>query len=215
MKRFKIIFSTILCLFILGSAPFAHAGWKTKALVGTSAFIAGKVLKKCITSPSCKQAGVNKLKSFFLKHPQLREKVLDRVKKKAATKYKDILAKSPVARKNYKQLLDAIKEPAKKISSRTISSVPKQLQRKFKHAKDFGVKGNYSSKNANKFKDAIENHINKPGVKKITGTFRGDPVKFYTDPKTGLTVIEKNGSFLSGWRVQPEKLSILLKEGKL
>lgn len=38
----------------------------------------------------------------------------------------------------------------------------KQLQRKFKHAKDFGVKGNFNPENLKLFKDAILSHMKDP-----------------------------------------------------
>jgi len=43
--------------------------------------------------------------------------------------------------------------------SNIISFTERQLQKKFKHASDFGVTGNYSPTNAAKFQTAIENFI--------------------------------------------------------
>ena len=64
----------------------------------------------------------------------------------------------------------------------------RQLQRKFKHAVDFGVKGNYNKANAKKFDQAIREHINAPDTEEIRGIYRGNPVVFQLDPKTRLTV---------------------------
>ncbi len=96
------------------------------------------------------------------------------------------------------------------------AATTKQLQKKFKHAEDFGVSGNYSPANSKKFDEAIQNHLNAPGTKEISGTYRGNPVTFNTDPKSGLTVIQNpNGSFLSGWKLNPQQLQHVLKDGKL
>ena len=97
-----------------------------------------------------------------------------------------------------------------------ISSSPKQLQAKYKHAGDFGVDGNYSPANGAKFNDAITTHINSPGVQKITGTYRGNPVTHYLDPSTGLNVIvDPSGAFVSGWKLAPAQLQNVLNHGGL
>ena len=100
--------------------------------------------------------------------------------------------------------------------SKVAPATAKQLQKKFKHAEDFGVSGNYNPANAKKFNEAIQNHLNSPGVKEISGSYRGNPVSFHTNPNTGLTVIQNpNGSFLSGWKLNPQQLQHVLKDGKL
>ena len=99
---------------------------------------------------------------------------------------------------------------------KNIVTTPKQLQKKFKHAEDFGVSGNYSPANAKKFDGAIKNHLNASGTKEISGTYRGNPVTFHIDPSTGLTVIQKpNGDFLSGWKLNPQQKQHVLMDGKL
>lgn len=100
--------------------------------------------------------------------------------------------------------------------SKVAPASAKQLQKKFKHAGDFGVEGNFSKANAQKFNQAIQKHINAPGTKEIQGSYRGNSVTFHTDPKSGLTVIQNpNGSFLSGWQLNPQQLQHVLKDGKL
>jgi len=59
---------------------------------------------------------------------------------------------------------------AAKSSSRILNTTAKQLQKKFKHAADFGVTGNFSKANAAKFNSAINQHLNSSGVKAIQGT---------------------------------------------
>ena len=100
--------------------------------------------------------------------------------------------------------------------SKFIPATDKQLQKMFKHAKDFGVEGNFNKANADKFNQAIQKHVNSPGTKEIQGTYRGGSVTFQTDPNTGLTVIQNpNGSFLSGWKLNPQQLQYVLKDSKL
>lgn len=91
-----------------------------------------------------------------------------------------------------------------------------QLQKKYKHAKDFGVEGNYNPANAEKFGQAIKDHVNAPGTTPLQGTYRGQPVIHYVDPKTGLNVITKpNGELISGWKLRPEQLENVLTHGGL
>ncbi|HIE36308.1 MAG TPA: hypothetical protein EYP89_03620 [Candidatus Omnitrophica bacterium] len=100
--------------------------------------------------------------------------------------------------------------------SKVAPATAKQLQKKFKHAGDFGVSGKYNPANAQKFNQAIQKHLNAPGTKEISGTYRGNAATFYTNPNTGLTVIQNpNGSFLSGWKLNPQQLQHVLKDGKL
>ena len=100
--------------------------------------------------------------------------------------------------------------------SKVASATGKQLQKKFKHAADFGVTGNYNRANAKKFYRAIQDHLNAPGTNEIRGTYRGKPVTFHTDQNTGLTVIQNpNGGFLSGWKLNPQQLQHVVTDGKL
>lgn len=99
--------------------------------------------------------------------------------------------------------------------TRIMKASEKQLRKKFKHAADFGVTGNQSRAKFQDFNLAIQKHINKKGIKKVKGSYRGDNVVFYTDPKSGLTVIEKNGEFLSGWKLSNQQLQHVLKDKKL
>ena len=55
----------------------------------------------------------------------------------------------------------------------------KQLQKKFKHAGDFGVEGNYNKENLNLYKQKLENHLKHPGTELIEGVYRGDDVDHF------------------------------------
>ena len=69
--------------------------------------------------------------------------------------------------------------------------------------------------NAFKFNSTINQHINKPGIQAISGTYRGNPVIHYLDPKTGLNVISSpSGEFISGWKLNPIQVQTSLHVGR-
>lgn len=98
----------------------------------------------------------------------------------------------------------------------TIRIAPKQLQSKFKHAKDFGVSGNYNPANARQFEQAIKSHTTNPGTQVIKGTYRGQKAIHLYNPKTGLNVItQPNGNFVSGWKLSPKQTTTLFRRKSL
>ena len=105
-----------------------------------------------------------------------------------------------------------------KNSSKILLNDLKQIQKKFKHAVDFGVKGNYGKENAAKFSSAINQHINAPGTQVIQGTYlnAGNPVVFYINPESGLNVISSpSGQFISGAALSPAQVHGILTKGFL
>ena len=128
-----------------------------------------------------------------------------------------------VPRRLRSKLIASIKKPLSKLTkrfrapNRTVSFDPKQIQKKYtKHAEDFGVTGNYNKANAEKFQSAVDAHIKSPDVKPITGTYRGDPVTHYVDPKTGLNAMkDPSGNFISSWKLNPAQLKNVIERGKL
>jgi hypothetical protein len=93
---------------------------------------------------------------------------------------------------------------------------PRQIQRKFKHALDFGVTGNYNKINAAAFQVALQKHVSDKNTQIIQGTYRGKPATFYLNPKTRQTVIEDVlGNFVSGWKLSKNQLRYVLIDGKL
>ncbi|MCC6750551.1 MAG: hypothetical protein IT371_23000 [Deltaproteobacteria bacterium] len=87
--------------------------------------------------------------------------------------------------------------------SRILGFTDRNLQKGFtKHGADFSR--------------AVNQHINAPGVRSITGTYRGNPVTHYIDPCTGLNVIaDQAGNYVSGWRLGAEQLESVLTTGRL
>ncbi|SDY31251.1 colicin D domain-containing protein [Thermoactinomyces sp. DSM 45892] len=102
-------------------------------------------------------------------------------------------------------------------SSNPINFSSGQLQKKFKHAKDFGVEGNYNKANAAKFEEAMQAHIKNPDTQVIPGTYRGKmPVTHYFNPNTGLNVMsDAVGNFHSGWELGQKQIEYLLKNGNV
>lgn len=101
-------------------------------------------------------------------------------------------------------------------ASNVLLRTSKQLASKFKHAADFGVVGNYSKANAAAFSRAIHQHINNPAVHAIHGTYHKAPVTHYLDPSSGLNVIsDRAGTFISGWKLNPDQLRNVLTHGGL
>ncbi|MCB9996614.1 MAG: peptidoglycan-binding protein [Rhodospirillales bacterium] len=91
-----------------------------------------------------------------------------------------------------------------------------QLQKKFKHAKVFGIKGNMNNKNLAAYKKALEDHVKSPKTRAIKGTYRGQEVTHYYNAATRINVMRNvNGEFMSGWKLRSIQISNLLKRGSL
>lgn len=82
----------------------------------------------------------------------------------------------------------------------------KQLDRKYKHAVDFGISDTKkNSETLTKFRDAIEAHLaDKETVEK--GTYRREKgSKVYFNPKSmNVVILKANGDWLSGWKINPD-----------
>jgi len=101
-------------------------------------------------------------------------------------------------------------------ANRVLIRTPSQLAAKFKHAKDFGIAGNYSKANAAAFSRAINQHVNSPGVQAIQGTYHGQAVTHFLDPSSGLNVIaDSANNFISGWTLNAAQLQNVLTHGGL
>lgn len=97
----------------------------------------------------------------------------------------------------------------------TTFPVPR-LQHSFKHAADFGINGPWSKATGEQFRTVLEAHIRSGNTLVIQGTFRGQPVTHFLNPRTSLNVMRKvNGDLLSGWRLGPDAMGHLLRYGRL
>lgn len=101
-------------------------------------------------------------------------------------------------------------------STSRVKFTDKQIQSKFKHAEDFGIKGNYNKSTAAEFRSALESHIKSPSTGRIEGMFRNKQVSHYYNPDTGINVIvDSNNNFVSGWRLDPAQIDWLLRTGRI
>lgn len=92
----------------------------------------------------------------------------------------------------------------------------RQLQKKFEHAIDFGVEGNYNLANSDLYQRKIIEHMKSTHA--CLGTYHGkQEVYHYYDPTTNLNVmIDRNtNKFVSGWRLSPEQILNLKKNGNI
>ncbi|MFC7492699.1 MULTISPECIES: colicin D domain-containing protein [unclassified Nocardioides] len=104
----------------------------------------------------------------------------------------------------------------KRIAPPKLKTTPKQLQKKYKHAKDFGVDGNYNPANAKKFEQAVDDFVNNPATQTRSGTYHGDPVSLSFNPSTGKCVIlGQDGSFVSAWELNYTQLQHVIRTGRL
>ena len=91
-----------------------------------------------------------------------------------------------------------------------------QLQKKFKHASDFGVTGTGTKANLAKFEAALQQHVASGDTMHIDGSYRGQDAILHVDPNTRLAVItDMAENFVSGWRLSPQQLEYVLTKGKL
>ena len=90
-----------------------------------------------------------------------------------------------------------------------------QLQKKYKHASDFGIIGNYDTINAKAFEKAIIKHFLDKDTQLIQGAYREDPVNHYFNKVTKVNVICKDKRFLSGWKLSRMQQSYILTSGSL
>lgn len=93
----------------------------------------------------------------------------------------------------------------------------KQLQKKFKHAKAFGVLGSFNNKNLKLFKESIISHMKNPSTEFIQGSWKGAPVNHYFNPNNDLNVMfnPETKRFISGWELTPDQSKNIKERGSL
>lgn len=112
------------------------------------------------------------------------------------------------------RLLGGLWRLVRKPRLKKLPSLPKikfpsqaRLQEKYsKHAKDFGIEGNWSKANGERFAKSIEDFVERYKDTHIDGTFKGEPARFFLDPETKRMVMTRpDGSFWSLWRLNSEQ----------
>lgn len=101
--------------------------------------------------------------------------------------------------------------------SRVLGFSERTVMQKFMtHKTDFGLSGNWNKLRGSEFRSIVNQHINSPDTRIIQGTYRGNAVTHYLDPNSALNVIaDKDGNFVSGWKLGPEQLKSVLGTGRL
>jgi hypothetical protein len=84
-----------------------------------------------------------------------------------------------------------------------------------RHAKDFGVTGNWNKSMAGEFEGVLQGHMK--GLTPIQGTYRGtQQVLHYYNPSTGLNVMtDMSGNLVGGWRLSADQIRYLLSTGAI
>jgi len=91
-----------------------------------------------------------------------------------------------------------------------------QLQKKFKHAVDFGIMGSYNPLKSRQFKQAILFHIENNQTRTIIGTYRGQNVThFYCSDNDLNVIVDINSNFISGWQLTQRQAEYLITTGNL
>lgn len=93
-----------------------------------------------------------------------------------------------------------------------------QIQRKYKHAPNFGVTGNLNRENIELFKNKIIKHMKDPSTVVKKGTYKKNiEVIHYFNAGTDLNVMirEDNGTFLSGWLLTDKQRNSLINTGAM
>jgi RHS repeat-associated protein len=101
-------------------------------------------------------------------------------------------------------------------AGRSIRATDLQLEKKWKHAKILGVRGNFRKTRAGEFRAALQKAVNAPNVRVIRGLFRGREVIHYFDPRTGIVIItDPSNDFITTMRLSQAQRGLLITTGKL
>jgi len=88
-----------------------------------------------------------------------------------------------------------------------------KLQHEWKHAKDFGIDGNWNKANGVKYQKAIQNHID-TATDVFKSSYRGDSVYVYINQETGIgAYVDMAGNYVGGWKFSAEQIAHHLTNG--
>lgn len=93
----------------------------------------------------------------------------------------------------------------------------KQIQRKFEHAQDFGVEGDYTKINAQNFENALRRFAEDPTNKiNTSGRYHGEPaILIYNESTSLCQVLRPDGTYWTGWKLGPQQLKNVIERGML
>ncbi len=91
-----------------------------------------------------------------------------------------------------------------------------QLQKKFKHAEIFGIKGNPNNKTIKAYKKALEDHVRSSDTLVKKGILHKETVTHYYNPKNRINVMKSSsGDFKSAWKLTDDQVKHIESSGKL
>lgn len=91
-----------------------------------------------------------------------------------------------------------------------------QLEKKYKHAPDFGVTESRGAEGFKKFDESLQDFTKSPATESKVGTYHGQPAILHFDRQTGQAIVQKpSGEFWTGWRLSPDQLNNVITRGKL
>ena len=91
-----------------------------------------------------------------------------------------------------------------------------KLQKKYKHAKDFGIDEPWKKGAGEKFQKALDDFLDSPATKHRDGTYLGDPAILSFNPTTGQVVVtSRTGEFVTGFKMNYTQLQHVIRDGKL
>ncbi|MEP7021731.1 MAG: colicin D domain-containing protein [Pseudonocardiales bacterium] len=91
-----------------------------------------------------------------------------------------------------------------------------QIEKKFKHAGDFGVRGAKGASGYKEFADTIERFINDPATIRVFGTYRKQPAVLSYNTSTRLVVAQwPDGEFICGWHMSEEQMRNVIERRSL
>lgn len=91
-----------------------------------------------------------------------------------------------------------------------------QVEKKFKHAADFGVTGSRGREGFDAFRRALAEFVADPRTIRIWGSYRGERVVLSFNRRSRLVVVQKaDGRFVTGWRMTASQLRHVSAKGAL
>jgi len=100
-----------------------------------------------------------------------------------------------------------------KIGDNSLQFKNAQLEKKFKHAKDFGISSNWKQSQADdltkRFMGRIVSHIRSKDTKEIIGKYHGQKGKLYYNSNTRLLAFFENGQFVTGHKLEGRQLETI------
>lgn len=97
-----------------------------------------------------------------------------------------------------------------------LSATARQLQKKYKHAKDFGITVSYSPANALVFEQALKDFIATSGTYRVTGTYHNAPAILNYNPTDRKVVVQRiDGSLVTAFKMSPTQLQYVRSKRSL